>query len=137
MSIWPFVSRAEMEREVARAIQTNEMFIADREKAETRLALVEKVLDYEQRRNAELVDRLLSLKLVGGAVEVPKADVQHVAIVSPPDELRDLIHSQCGSDLRKRGLMLAQLRRDRADGVDAEEIQRRIEQGVQSDGVPI
>lgn len=94
----------------------------------------------ERAKNEALNERLLSLKMVG-AVEPPKQTISGlvagVALAqAKPDELRDLIDSKSGGNLRKRGMMLKQLAQDRADGMDPEKIAQRIEQGVSSDGVP-
>lgn len=121
---WPWVSRHALEV------------------AEKYAAFLEGSLQAERSRNDALQERLLALKMTG-AVEPPKAPTSGYTTLEEamsrsqqPDELRDLIHERCGADLRKRALMLAQLRKDRADGVDDGEIARRIVAGVQSDGVP-
>lgn len=89
----------------------------------------------EAAKTQALQDRLLSLKLEGATEPRPTGPLP-VTIVPKSDELRDLIHERCGGDLRKRGMMLAQLTRDRADGVRDDDIRRRIEDGVATEGVP-
>jgi hypothetical protein len=53
-----------------------------------------------------------------------------------PDPLLELIDAKCGSDYRKRAMMLRQLAADRAAGVSQEDILAAIEYGVGSHGVP-
>lgn len=52
------------------------------------------------------------------------------------DEARTLIHEMCGKDLKKRALMLKQLKADRAANVSEDKIIEAIQQGVQPEGVP-
>jgi hypothetical protein len=66
------------------------------------------------------------------AVE-PTAPVQR----EPADPLKALIAELCGTDLRKRAMMLRQLAADRAEGMSAERIEEAIRQGVQPEGVPL
>ncbi len=81
-----------------------------------------------------LLEKYHALKLQGAFI--PEPAVQHTPRgPEPKDELKALIAAQAGTDLRRRGMMLRQLRQDRADGVSPEEIRRSIENGVQSDGV--
>jgi hypothetical protein len=97
--------------------------------------LHEIVREHETERYDKLLNMYHALRLQGAVA--PPPEVQYTPIKSEPfDELRVLIAETAGGDLRKRGLMLRQLRQDRADGVSPEEIRRAIENGVQSDGVP-
>lgn len=98
----------------------------------------------EAAKTHALNERILSLKMTG-AVEPPVQPIGRDAAgqVTPnslhgakSDELRDLIDVKAGGDLRRRSMMLAQLKRDRADGVSEEAIERQIRDGVQSEGVP-
>jgi hypothetical protein len=52
------------------------------------------------------------------------------------DPILELIDAKCGSDYRKRAMMLRQLAADRAAGVSQEDILAAIEYGVGSRGIP-
>jgi hypothetical protein len=85
-----------------------------------------------------LLEKYHALKLQGAEAPPTIADLP-LGVSRGPDpdaELKLLIAEQAGTDLRRRGMMLRQLRQDRADGVSPEEIRRSIERGVQSDGIP-
>lgn len=120
---WPWVSRESAER-----------LIAYHEQAAGEWKQLCRI---EVAKTAALQERLLSLKMTG-AVEVPKERERDGLTAPAPkaDELRDLIAAKAGTNLRLRGVMLRQLAQDRADGLSAEKIAQRIEQGVESAGVP-
>lgn len=87
-------------------------------------------------RYNDLLEKFTALR-VAGAVPEPKRDAAPAPLsAAKPDELRALIDQQCGSDLRKRKLMLGQLAIDRAEGKDEETIRQDILNGVQAEGVP-
>ncbi len=127
---WPWVSRelydvARLESEAARA--------AGQQYAEWLVAA--------DARYDALLEKFTALRVQGAVPELPPivptaAQTARIEI-QQPDELRDLIHEKAGTDFRRRGLMLAQLKRDRADGVAEETIRERIEDGVQSEGIPL
>lgn len=133
---WPWVSRDSAERMIA-------FHQADAAswKLELELALGRAAVDiaYERDKNAELTERLLSLKMAG-AVEVPQpAGVAfHPGMEGQykPDEMRELIHARAGSNYRMRNMMLSQLAADRAANVSDDAIRDAILNGVPSDGVP-
>jgi hypothetical protein len=88
-------------------------------------------------RYDRLLDDYKKLRLQG-AEPIPPVIVtpRQLQPIEPEDaELTALVAEKAGDDLRKRAIMLRQLKRDRLDGVSVEEIRRQIEQGVQSDGV--
>jgi hypothetical protein len=90
-----------------------------------------------ERFNA-LLDKYHALKLQGAEAPPPVVQVtprQLQPIEPEEEELKALVADHAGDDLRKRAIMLRQLKRDRLDGVSVEEIRRQIEQGVQGDGV--
>lgn len=82
-----------------------------------------------------LLEKYHALKLQG-AEPLPPVVAYAAKTPAPEEELTALIAAQAGTDLRRRGMMLRQLRQDRADGVSPDEIRRSIENGVQNDGVP-
>lgn len=93
------------------------------------------------RRYDELLEKFTALR-VQGAVPEPKgsftmAEMER-AYPEPVerDELKALIHARCGPDYRKRGMMLAQLATDRAEGVDDDAIRSMILNGQSIEGVP-
>jgi hypothetical protein len=87
-----------------------------------------------------LLEKYHALKLQGAEAPPPIVPVQVAAPRDEAfwgvDEMKTLIAEQAGTDLRRRAIMLRQLKQDRADGVSPEEIRRSIENGVQSDGIP-
>ena len=89
----------------------------------------------ERKRYDELLEKYHALKLQG-AEPVPPAAQYASRPPEPDDELKALIAEHSGGDIRKRYIMLRQLKQDRADGVSPEEIRRSIESGVQAEGVP-
>jgi hypothetical protein len=85
-----------------------------------------------------LLQTTLALKTQGATV-VPVAG----GVVEPTqpvaretDELKALIGEVCGTDVRKRAMMLRALASDRAAGVREDAIRERIVNGVQAEGVP-
>jgi hypothetical protein len=85
-----------------------------------------------------LLEKYHALRLQGAEAPPPLPKISELpprTVVDPDAELKGLIAEQAGPDLRKRAIMLRQLKRDRLDGVSVEEIRKQIEQGVQSDGV--
>lgn len=102
------------------------------------LAAADAALVTERARYDALLQTVLAMKAKGaetvpvanGAVEPPTAPAEE------PDELKALIDVQCGGDLRKRRMMLAQLATDRAAKVSPDDIKAAILNGVQADGVP-
>jgi hypothetical protein len=129
---WPWVSRASHDR-----LQED----CDVRLAEMKAAVLASDRGYDAllSRYDDLLEKYHALKVQGAVLE-PKSAIPTgigAAVASlQADELRDLIHTKCGTDFRRRGMMLAQLARDRADKVDDDVIQRRILEGVQADGVP-
>lgn len=129
---WPWVSR---ERLVAA-----ESDIAEWRRFTARLA---NDIEQERKRYDALLEKFTALR-VAGAIREPRPGMElgmNEELLKMPvakaDELRDLIHERCGGDLRRRSLMLAQLKRDRLDGIDDDKIRERIETGVESAGVPL
>lgn len=120
---WPWVSRARLE-------QAEDLL---------RLAHAEnrRERDIAEQRYDALLEKFTALRVQGAVPETPVVVEYPTRAPGPPDELRDLIHERCGGDLRKRGMMLRQLKQDRLDRVSEADIRRRIEEGVSSDGVPV
>jgi hypothetical protein len=119
---WPWVSREQYVLALATA------------------AALESRLNDAEKRYDSLLEKFTALR-VQGAVPEPKVVTTNIdrtfQQLREDDELRDLIHEKAGTDFRRRGMMLAQLKRDRADKVPEETIRERIEDGVQSEGVPL
>ena len=106
------------------------------------LAASDAALVAERARYDALLQTVLAMKAKGADV-VPVANTGYTShsphVPAPqaePDELAALIDLQSGGDLRKRKMMLAQLKVDRAGGVSEDQIRASIVNGVQSDGVP-
>jgi len=112
-----------------------------RELFDTQKALIDRTLDHlsnERERYYDLLGKYHALKLQG-AEPIPVVTVtpRQLPPMEPEDaELTALVAEKAGDDLRKRAIMLRQLKRDRLDGVSVEEIRRQIEQGVRSEGIP-
>jgi hypothetical protein len=115
--MWPWVSREAFD-EVIRT-----------------MAYHQQAVNVANERYDALLEKYHALKLQGA--EAPPPVTQYPPrTAEPDDELKALIAEQAGGDLRRRAIILRQLRQDRADGVSPEEIRRQIEQGIQADGVP-
>lgn len=109
-----------LERELAaergNAVVTHELLVAERTRFET------------------LLEKYHALKIVG-AEPVPAPLAQ--AARKEPDILREAVLRHTAGKPALRALALAQLARDRADDSLSEgEILRRIEAGVETEGVP-
>lgn len=112
---------------------------ADLAMAETAAANWERLHELERRRYDELLQTLLAMKTKGAEVVAVAGSVVEPPAPIPaqePDELKALIHAIAGDDSRKRGMMLRQLKVDRAAGVKEEDIEAAIRSGVTPDGVP-
>jgi hypothetical protein len=100
-----------------------------------------RLLGISERRYDTLLEKFTMLRMQGAAISVPEAVPQYAPASKPQaidpeeEELKALVADQAGPDLRKRAIMLRQLKRDRLDGVSVEEIRKQIEQGVVADGV--
>lgn len=135
----PFVSRARYELLEHNSRQIVGQLRADLAASEANVGEWQRLHEQERRRYDELLQTVLAMKAKGAEV-VPVA----TGVVTPPetlqpaepDELRALIGDLCGSDTRKRGMMLRQLAADRAAGVKDEDIEQSIRTGISSDGVP-
>lgn len=114
---WPWVSRALYDDAIRTVAQMREREV------------------WNTTRYDNLFAEYAKLRLQG-AVSVPDPIIPTPAKVREPDELKELIHEKCGSDYRKRAMMLRQLAVDRSAGVNEAQIRQAIEQGVQSEGVP-
>jgi hypothetical protein len=82
-----------------------------------------------------LLEKFTALRLAGAVEPAP-------VIVPPaprePDALETLVAQQADGDVRKRALMIKQVRKDRASGVSDDEIAMRIIGGMSvTDGVPV
>lgn len=120
---WPFVSRERLD--------AAERFLALAH-AEAR-----RERDIADARYDALLEKFTALR-VQGAVPEPKPEAESQALPTlAVDSLKVLIGERCGNNVTLRKLMLRQLAIDRATGKSDDEIQKSIEQGVSSDGVPV
>lgn len=94
--------------------------------------------EQERKRYDELLQTVLAMKVKGAdVVPVANSAVTPPDTAAPdPDELKALIAEQCGTDLRKRAMMLRQLSLDRAAKTPDEQIRKDILAGVSVAGVP-
>lgn len=107
-----------------------------------RLPVSRLAYDTLERENARLRDALLdmtaryhTLRLMG-AVPVPEPE-RPPPPSAPRDPVLEAIDEECGDDTLKRTMMLRQVRQDRAEGLDNDEIVRRIHGGTEPVGLPI
>lgn len=117
----PWVSRAHLESVEREAAQWKAAYERERDRYEAAMARLLGEKSYAQ--------------LPRGTMETDVAVAPRMLTASP-DALSLLIDERAGTDLRKRAMMLRQLRADRAANVDDEEIRQRIENGEESSGVP-
>lgn len=103
------------------------------------LAASDAALVAERARYDALLQTVLAMKQAAATLPpiVPTPEQVAKIELQEPDELAALIDVQCGRDYRKRAMMLAQLKTDRAAGVAPDDIRAAILKGVQSDGVPL
>lgn len=104
------------------------------------LATAEVALVAERARYDVLLQTVLAMKANGAAVVAKAGSAVEandlVVIPEKSDDMEALIDAQCGRDYRKRAMMLAQLKKDRAAGLSDEKIEAAILHGIQSEGVP-
>lgn len=124
----PWVSRERLEQAERLLSIAHAETLRERDIAEQRY-------DNLLRRYDDLLEKFTALRVQGA---VPELKPVEYAVAQPVerDELRELIADRCGTDMRKRGMMLRQLAADRAAQVPDEQIRAAIEQGIQPDGVP-
>jgi hypothetical protein len=92
------------------------------------------ILFAERERYDSLLEKYSQLRFAGATVPVETPDI--IPLPKPKeDELKTLIGEICGSDYRKRAVMLKQLTMDRAAGISEKSIEAAIREGVPSDGV--
>lgn len=84
----------------------------------------------------DLLGKYHQLQLSGATAAV--SDNVPRATLAPlePDPVLLAVNARAGTDSRKRAMMLAQVRRDRADHKSDIEIVQAIESGVPTDGLP-
>ena len=115
------------------------LFRRDREAealASAQIEFLQRQLASERERYDALFEKYAQLRANGAIPEPPKqVDPTPVLMTSDPDDLTALIHARATST-RVRGMMLRQLAVDRANHRNEEDIQRDIENGYQSEGVP-
>lgn len=89
-------------------------------------------------RYDDLLAKFTTLRVQGAVAESSPLSVDSTAQFAPkePDELKTLIHETCGSDYRRRAMMLRQLAADRASKASTDAIRAAILNGYSSDGVP-
>lgn len=124
----PWVSRARYDMDVHFARFERDTARVSDEMARHNLAEMHRMYD-------SLFASYHSLK-AAGAVVVPEPFTPVSIQPAEPDPLKALIHAKSGQDFRLRAMMLRQLAEDQAADVPPEEIEKRIREGITSDGVP-
>lgn len=104
--------------------------------ASAQIEFLQRQLVSERERYDALFEKYAQLR-AGGAVPQPPKPVEPMPalVTNEPDELTTLIHARATST-KVRGIMLRQLAVDRANNRNEHDIQRDIENGYQSEGVP-
>lgn len=129
----PFVSRGAYEAVERSAIHAAEDAHAARLEAR-------RERDIADARYDDLLAKYHALRatVVPGTNVVTAAAPSETPVGQPveADELKALIGEVCGTDTRKRGMMLRALAADRAANVSEDRIRSMILAGVSSDGVP-
>lgn len=137
---WPWVSRMYVEQ----AFTTH---ICTRDQLDARIVDLKAALAAAELRHDALLEKYHALRIEGSVMHpsVP-AGVSSDAVeraasaiirAAEPDELKSLIHDLCGTDYRKRAMMLRQLAADRASGaISDDRLRALIVNGIQGDGVP-
>lgn len=122
---WPFVSAARID-----AIVAGWTAVCERERQ--RGDAWKDMLESERAAHAETRKQMHELRMAGAdPVLLPKADPK------PVDPMVLLINQRTVGKPALRGVMLAQLRKDRAEQKTDVEIQRAIEAGEVLDGLPV
>ena len=135
---WPWQSVVIADVIERRRVSEVSQLQADLASQEDATAQAMRLFETERRRYDELLATVFAMKAQGAVVvPTPNGVVQPEApIQRPTDPLHELIADQCGDDVRKRAMMLRQLKIDRAAKVPEEDIRAAIINGVQSVGVP-
>jgi hypothetical protein len=131
---WPWISRTQAEADLHYAHFERDTLAALREQD---AASARREREMAAERYDALLEKFTALRIQGATPEPKPQEWDGLVAPAPkPDPMRDLIHERFGSDPRRLRMALAQLKVDRAAGVDADTIENAILNGYSPEGVP-
>lgn len=126
----PWVSRAHLEAVEREAAQWKAAYERERDRYEA--AMTALLAEKSYARDTGKLD----LTAPKPTFTVARSEPTFEMTIRKPDPLAILIDEVCGTNLRKRAMMLRQLSADRAAKIPDEQIEESIRNGIAVDGVP-